>query len=100
MKFTVKFKRISQSNNSEENFDNNGQGFKISGGVTYIELGKIPITVRYSDYDKMFRGVATIIVQYTEEPAEITVTINETGKSKKLELSGLPGYNDVGIFRI
>src|SRR3990167_3808664 len=32
----------------------NGAGFDVHSGVTYIELGDIPFTIRYSDYNQMF----------------------------------------------
>jgi len=48
----------------------------------------------------MFKGAWTIIIQYAEDPAEISVSIKETGASKTLLLSGLPEDSDVGMFRL
>ncbi|HPG29823.1 MAG TPA: hypothetical protein PKY81_09815 [bacterium] len=98
LKFSVKFKDLKSGN--ETIFDNNRKGFEIKNNIDYIELGDIPVTIRYSDFNKMFKGALTIIIQYAEEPAEITVVSFDEKYHKTLTLSGLPDYNDVGVFRL
>ena len=81
-------------------YDNNRNGYSVKSGVTYIEAGEIPITIRYADYDKMFSGAITVIVQNTEQPAKITVSTMDDKLSQTLILGGTPNYNDVGVFRL
>jgi hypothetical protein len=96
--FIVKMKPL----NSKEPkvYDNNGKGLKIKNGVDYIELGDIPITIRYSDFNKMFKGALTVIIQHTEQPMEITVETLDREITQTQILSGTPEYPDVGIFRL
>lgn len=56
-----------------ERYDNDGRGFDPNAGVTYIELGDVPITIRYADYGRMFEGCLTVIVSYAEQEAIFTV---------------------------
>lgn len=98
LKFIVKIKDLKTCN--ENIFDNNGNGFEIRNAVDYIELGDIPVTVRYSDFNKMFKGAVTVIIQYTETPAEITLMTVNKKYSKTLTLAGLPDYTDIGVFRL
>lgn len=81
-------------------YGNNRKGYNVNSGVTYIEVGKIPITIRYADYDKMFKGAITVIVQYAEQPAKITVSTMDDKLSQTLILGGTPNYSDVGVFRL
>lgn len=81
-------------------YDNAGQGFPVENGVCYRELGPLPITIRYIDYDKMFPTALTVIVQYCEEPAQVTVRSLDGRHSETKTLGGTPGHNDLGIFRL
>lgn len=83
-----------------ERYDNDGRGFDPNGGVTYIELGGVPITIRYADYGRMFSGVLTVIISYAEEEAVFAVeTLDGRLESKAQKLGGRDG-SDVGVFRV
>jgi len=83
-----------------ERYDNDGRGFDPNAGVTYIELGDVPITIRYADYGRMFEGCLTVIVSYAEQEAIFTVeTLDGRLASKPQKLGGDDGA-DVGIFRV
>ena len=83
-----------------ERYDNDGCGFDPNPGVTYIELGPVPITIRYADYGKMFEGCLTVIVSYAEEEAIFTVeTFDGHLSSRPQKLGGNSGA-DIGVFRI
>lgn len=88
------------SGRATERYDNGGRGFPPDSGVTYIELGDVPITIRYADYGKMFEGCLTVIVSYAEEEAVFTVeTLDGRLASQPQKLSGRES-NDVGVFRV
>lgn len=83
-----------------EMFDNHGRGFPPDVGPKYLELGDVPITVRYSDYGKMFEGCLTVIISYAEDAATFTIeTIDGRLSSKPIQLGGRDGA-DVGVFRV
>lgn len=83
-----------------ETYANEGRGFPPDAGPTYLELGDVPITIRYSDYGKMFEGVLTVILSYAEEEAVFTVeTIDGRLSSRPIPLGGRDGA-DVGVFRV
>ena len=97
------FKVIFQKTDSSEKtvYDNNGLGFPPDARETYEELGDIPITIRYAGYNTIFTGgILTVIMQYTEEAAHITVESMDGKLSKTITMGGTAPLQDIAIFRV
>lgn len=100
-KQNFKIVKVDLKSNSEEIFDNDGAGYFYDSGVKYIEVGPEPFSIRYADYGKMFKGMMTVILQYSESPFRFYIkTMDEKLKSNSIVLSGLIDYQEIGVFNI
>ena len=82
-------------------YDNGGRGFPPDARETYEELGPIPITMRYAGYNTILMGgISTVIMQYTEEAAHITVESMGEKLSKTITMGGVSPLQDIAIFRV
>jgi hypothetical protein len=81
-------------------FDNYGEGFPVVNAVSYTEVGKLPITIRYSDDGLMFQTAITVVLEYCEAPAQVTVRMLDGSRAETKTLGGTPGCESVGVFRL
>ena len=60
----------------------------------------MPITIRYSDNGLMFPAAITVVLEYCEAPAQVTVRMMDGSRSETKTLGGTPGCESVGVFRL
>lgn len=91
---------LTMPTDEKQAFDNRSQGFQVANTARYIEVGELPITIRYSDDGKMFPAAITVVLEYCEAPAQIIVRTLDGSRSDTKTLGGTPGYESVGVFRL
>jgi len=87
-------------NGVKHTLDGKGDGIALPDGVGYCEIGDLPITVRYSDDGGMFPAAITVILEYCEAPARVTVRTLDGQRYDTKTLGGYPGHESVGLFRL
>ena len=91
---------LTMPNGAKQMYDNHGKGFSVANAVRYTEVGELPITIRYLDNGQMFPAAMTVVLEYCEAPAQVTVRTMDGSRSDTKTFGGIPGCESVGVFRL